>query len=153
MKKIYILLLLCIFILTGCENKEEKVKSEYIAMKNNTLTMASYEEELPAEIITTIKRIDEEAVSYKVTINNPSINMHNVKVLLAHNYYTEDVFPSIGIFDDVKELLVDSEEANELVLEGVIETIEDIRKLELELKVSIEYINDDGDKKDIYYKA
>ena len=153
MKKIYILLLLCIFILTGCENKEEKVKSEYIAMKNNTLTQASYEEDLPVEIITTIKRIDEEAVSYKVIINNPSINMHNVKVLLAHNYYIEDVFPSIGIFDDVKELLVDSEEANELVLEGVIETTEDIRKLELELKVSIEYINDDGDKKDLYYTA
>ena len=153
MKKIYILLLLCIFILTGCENKEEKVKSEYIAMKNNTLTQASYEEDLPVEIITTIKRIDEEAVSYKVIINNPSINMHNVKVLLAHNYYIEDVFPSIGIFDDVKELLVDSEEANEIILEGVIETTEDIRKLELELKVSIEYINDDGDKKDLYYTA
>ena len=153
MKKIYILLLLCVFILTGCENKEEKVKSEYIAMKNNTLTQASYEEDLPVEIITTIKRIDEETVSYKVIINNPSINMHNIKVLLAHNYYTEDVFPSIGIFDDVKELLVDSEESNELVLEGVIETTEDIRKLELELKVSIEYINDDGEKKDIYYKA
>ena len=153
MKKIYILLLLCVFILTGCENKEEKVKSEYIAMKNNTLTQASYEEDLPVEIITTIKRIDEETVSYKVIINNPSINMHNIKVLLAHNYYTEDVFPSIGIFDDVKELLVDSEESSELVLEGVIETTEDIRKLELELKVSIEYINDDGEKKDVYYKA
>lgn len=153
MKKIFILLFSLILI-TGCENEEEATKNEYIAMKNQTFDESNYKEDsLPVEIVTTIERIDEEAVNYKTIITNPTENMHNVKVLLVHNYYNEDIFPSIGVFDEPQELLVDNEDKNELVLKDTIKTTTNISKLNLELKMLIEYTDDSGEKKDIYYKT
>lgn len=138
----------------GCENKEETTKNEYIAMKNETFNEKNYTKEfLPVDIITTIDRVDEEDVSYKTTITNPKENMHNVKVLLVHNYYNEDIFPSIGIFDEPQELLVDNTKDTELILKDTIKTTKNISKLGLELKLLIEYTNDAGEKKDIYYKT
>ena len=77
--------------------------------------------------------------------------MNNMKVLVVHNYFTEDVFPSIGIFDETKNLLTNDK--NNISLVGYIETTKDIRKLDLELKVWIQYTDDDGEVKDIYYKT
>ena len=57
-------------------------------------------ESLPVDIVTTIERINEEDISYKTTISNPKENMHNIKVMLVHNYYSENLYPSIGIFDE-----------------------------------------------------
>ena len=123
MKKIYILLLFSLVFISGCENKEEAIKNEYIAMKNETFDEKNYtEEELPVDIITTIDRIDEEAVNYKTTITNPKENMHDIKVLLVHNYYNEDIFPSIGVFDEPQELLVDNDEETKLTLKDTIKT-------------------------------
>lgn len=154
MKKIYILLLFSLVFISGCENKEEAIKNEYIAMKNETFDEKNYtEEELPVDIITTVERIDEEAVNYKTTITNPKENMHNVKILLVHNYYNEDIFPSIGVFDEPQELLVDNDEETKLTLKDTIKTTKNISKLDLKLKVLIEYTNDNGEKKDIYYKT
>ena len=154
MKKIYILLLFSLVFISGCENKEEAIKNEYIAMKNETFDEKNYtEEELPVDIITTVERIDEEAVNYKTTITNPKENMHNVKILLVHNYYNEDIFPSIGVFDEPQELLVDNDEETKLTWKDTIKTTKNISKLDLKLKVLIEYTNDNGEKKDIYYKT
>lgn len=155
MKKIYILLLFSLIFISGCENKEEATKNEYIAMKNETFNEENYSEDssLPVDIITTIERIDEEEIDYKTTITNPKENMHDVKVLLVHNYYNEDVYPSIGVFDDTQELLVNSDTTTELVLKDTIKTTKNISKLNLELKLLIEYTNDEGEKKDIYYKT
>lgn len=154
MKKKYILLLLSLFLISGCENKEEATKNEYIAMKNEVLNEKNYKEEaLPVDIITTIERINEEKISYKITITNPQENMYNVKVLLVHNYYNEDVFPSIGVFNEQQELLVNDDEKSELTLSDTIETTQNISKLGLELKVLIEYTTENGEKKDIYYKT
>ena len=61
MKRIYILLIFSLFLISGCENKEEKNKNEYIAMKNQTFDEKNYNEKsLPVDIVTTIERIDEE---------------------------------------------------------------------------------------------
>ena len=153
MKKICILLLSLILI-TGCENKKEATKNEYIAMKNATFNEKNYTNEtLPVDIVTTIERINEEDVNYKTTITNPKENMHDVKVLLVHNYYNDDVFPSIGVFDEPQELLIDNTEETELTLTDTIQTTKNISKLNLELKLLIEYTDDDGEKKDIYYKT
>lgn len=154
MKKIYILLLLSIILISGCENKEEATKNEYIAMKNETLDDANYiNQPLPVDIVSTIARIGEEEVNYKVTISNPKENMHNIKVLLVHNYYTENVYPSIGLFNETKELLIDSQEDNVITLEDNIKTTTNISKLGLEMKLLIEYTDDAGERKDVYYKT
>ena len=154
MKKIHILALIILLILTGCENNEENIKNEYIAMKNQTFDDKNYQNEaIPVEIITTIERIDEEAINYKVTIKNPQENMHDIKAMVVHNYYNEDVFPSIGVFDEPKNLLIDDDKTTELVLKDTIKTTKNISKLDLELKIWIEYTDDNNEKKDIYYKT
>ena len=123
-------------------------------MKNETLKEDNYKQEtLPVDIVTTIERVDEEDVNYKTTITNPKENMHNVKAILVHNYYNDDLYPSIGVFNEPQELLVDNNENGEITLEDTIKTTKNISKLNLELKLLIEYTNDNGEKKDIYYKT
>lgn len=157
MKKSYILVLVSLMILTGCENKEESIRNEYITMKNEVLNEKNYEEvEIPFEIVTTVERVDEETVNYNVTIKEPKENMHDVKAMVVHNYYNEDVFPSIGVFDKPEELLLNNNDDNgtsELNLKDTIKTMQNISELDLELKLWIEYTNDNGEKKDIYYKT
>ena len=156
MKKIIILLLFSLSFITGCETKEEITKKEYIAMKNDAFNEKNYKkEELPFDIVTTINRVDEEEVNYQTKINNPKENMHNIKVLLVHNYYSEDIFPTIGVFDEPKELLLNNnnDNDNEIILKDTIKTTTNLSKLNLELKMLIEYTNDSGEKKDIYYKT
>ena len=103
--------------------------------------------------MTLVERINEETIKYKVEVVNPKENMYDVKMMVVHNCYNDDVFPSIGVFNESRNLLTDSNESNNLVLSDTIQSTEDISKLGLEIKVWIEYINDDGEKKDIYYKT
>ena len=79
--------------------------------------------------------------------------MHNIKAMVVHNYNNEDIFPSIGVFDETRELLTTSENNASIKLNGEIKTSKNISKLNLKLKVWIEYTNNDGEKKDIYYKT
>ena len=152
MKKVCILLIFSL-LLSGCENKEETKKNEYLAMRSATLNEKNYvSEELPVDIVTTIERINDETINYKTEITNPKENMHEVKVMLVHNYQNEDVYPTIGVFDEPKELLIDNNESSELTLTDTINTTKNISKLGLELKLLIEYTDDLGEKKDIYYK-
>lgn len=153
MKKILVLLLVLFFI-SGCENKEELLKNEYIAMKNDAFNEKNYNERyLPVDIVTTIERIDDEEVTYTTTITNPQENMHDIKALLVHNYYSEDIFPSIGVFDSPQELLINKDKEKKIILEDTIKTTTNISNLNLELKLFIEYTDDNGERKDIYYKT
>lgn len=152
MKKICILLVLSL-LLSGCENKEETKKNEYLTMRSATLNEKNFiKEDLPVDIVTTIERINDETINYRTAITNPKENMHDVKVMLVHNYQNEDVYPTIGVFDEPKELLIDNNESSELTLADTINTTKNISKLGLELKLLIEYTDDLGERKDIYYK-
>ena len=154
MKKRYIIPFICIFLLVGCSNKEEISKSEYINMKSNLLEKEKYTEKdnLPLDITIKIDRIDKEKIKYKVILSNPKENMKNIKAMVIHNYYTEELFPSIGIFDEKKELLTE-EKNNTIELENNIKTTKNISKLNLELKVWIEYTNNEGKKQELFYKT
>ena len=78
--------------------------------------------------------------------------MKNIKLLVVNNYYNEEVFPSIGIFDDPKELLTSNNDSS-LELENTIKTTKNISKINLELKLWMEYINELGETRKIYYKT
>ena len=153
MKKIYLLLIVMILLFTGCDNKEEEVKSEYLSMKSDLLKVKDFssDHELNCDISVNIDRVNEEKVSYKMIINNVKENMHNVKAILIHNYYTEDVFPSVGLFDDTVDLNKNSND--DIILKGNIETDKDIDNLDLILKLYVKYLDDNGNEKDIYYKT
>lgn len=155
MKKAIFLLL--ILFLAGCSNQEkapkETDKSEYLDMKSNLLEKKEFteKEDLNCDITISIDRKDEERVSYKVKISNPKENMNQVKAIVVHNYYTEELFPSIGLLNKTGQLLQNSEK--KISLEGTIETEKDIDTLDLELKVLIKYETDSKKIKEIYYKT
>ena len=77
--------------------------------------------------------------------------MKEIKAMVIHNYYSDDIYPSIGIFNKEKELTTNQDDKIEL--KDNIKTTQNISKLNLELKVWIEYINDEGKKQEIYYKT
>ena len=138
----------------GCENKKETVKEDYIATKSNLIKKTNYtnKEDLPIEIVTSLNRINEEEVEYKVVLSKARKNMYDIKALVVHNYYNEDdVFPSIGLFDKKEELLIGDDKKLELT--GIVKTSKNISELDLELKVYVEYTDDDNKKKSIYYKT
>lgn len=155
MKKMRLLLLLSLLLITGCNNVEEEDKSEYLAMKSNLLEDNEFEQttDLVCDITISIDRINSEEISYRVIIDNPKENMNDIKAMVVHNYYVDDIFPTIGLFDDKESLVVGNDEIRGIELIGYIDTTKDIADLDLELKVWISYTTDTGEVKDIYYKT
>ena len=105
------------------------------------------EEEIEFNTYFNIEREDEEVVNYSIIINEPTIDMYNIKALLIHDYYQEEAFPSVGIFDNEVELQKDSEDT--ITLSGVIQTTEDIS--DVNFKLYLEYQDDNGLENKIYY--
>ena len=157
MKKTLLLIVLLLFMLTGCKNEEESEKSEYLAMKSDLLAKEEFTDtsDIVCDITFSLDRLDEEKVTYSVILNNPKENMNDIKAIVVHNYYTEEVFPTIGLFDKSTDLLVNgqNDKDSSVELTGNIETTNDIDNLDLELKILIEYKTDSGEVKDIYYKT
>ena len=150
MQKKLIILIIPILLLMGCTCSEEKEKVAYLEYKNDLENKESYSEEetIDFNIYFNIEKKSEELVNYSLMINNPKINMNNVKALLIHNFINEDVFPSVGIFDDPVTLKINTDDS--IVLNGNIQTINDI--INTEFKLYIEYIDDNNNVNKIYYK-
>lgn len=155
MKKFFLIILLSLFVFTGCNNKGEDEKNEYLAMKSDLLEQQEYTsaDELVCDILVNIDREDPEKIVYTVTLSNPKENMNSIKAIVVHNYYTEELFPTIGLFDDEASLIIGEENDAEIDLSGTIDTTDDIDTIDLELKVLIEYTDDNNEVKDIYYKS
>lgn len=148
------LLIILIIILTGCTNQEENTKNQYIAAKSHLIKEKIELEknnELPLDVIINLDRIDEEEINYEVILTNPKYNLHNIKAMVVHNYYSEEIFPSLGLFDEEKELLINNKE--EIKLAGIIKTTENISNMKLEIKLWLQYTDDSGEIKEIYYKT
>lgn len=153
-----ILLVMLVFILMGCSvsTEEEEDKSEYLTIKSNLLEVKDedyiLDEDLPLDIVVEIDRMDEEEVDYRVIFSNPKEDMYDIEAMVVHNYYNEDLFPTLGLFDEKKELLV-NEEDSIIELEDNIETNKNLSSIYLELKIYFRYKDKDGKKKEIYYKT
>ncbi len=148
MKKIMLLIPL-LFVLVGCTNKEEENKMAYLEYKNELEERDIFngEENLDFNVYFNIEKINEEITDYSLIIDNPKINMYNVKALLIHDFINEDAYPSVGIFDDTRNLNADSDD--KIVLNGSIQTINDISKTKF--KLYLEYTDDNNDLNKIYY--
>lgn len=155
MLKKLITILLIFILMTGCkqETMDQEEKNEYLAYKSDLVdrTEFSKNDDLPCDITISIDRVNDESVSYTTVISNPKENMNNIKMMIVHNYFTEEVFPTVGVFDKGRSLTVS--DTSNITLVGYIDTTKDIKKLDLELKIWIEYKTEDGEVKDIYYKT
>jgi len=151
-----IIIALVSFALVGCnKDKVTLEKDDYLVFKEELIEQEKFtkNEELNFDLEISVDRVNEEEVSYRAIIDNPKENMNNVKVLVIHNYFTDDIFPSIGIFDEPVSLIVDDEELKGINLVGYIKTTKDIEDLNLEIKVYVEYTNDSGELVEVYYKT
>lgn len=150
MKKI-ILIIPILILLVGCTNKEEENKIAYLEYKNNLEKREIFngEESLDFNVYFNIERINEEIIDYNLVINNPKINMNNVKALLIHDFLNEEAFPSVGIFDEPTKLQKDTED--KIVLNGNIQTTNDISSTKF--KLYLEYTDDNNNLNKIYYEV
>lgn len=148
MKKLLVVIPL-LLVLIGCSNTSEESKIAYLEYKNELEEKEVFNEEesLDFNVYFNIERIDEEIIDYSLVIDSPIINMHNVKALLIHDFINEDAYPSVGIFDEPKELKEGSED--KIILNGHIQTINDISNTRF--KLYLEYADDNGNLNKIYY--
>ena len=77
--------------------------------------------------------------------------VYDIEAMVVHNYYDDELFPTLGLFDEKGELLVDSDTT--IKLSDTIETNKDLSSIDLELKIYLKYVDENGEKKEIYYKT
>ena len=147
MKKL-VVFMIPILLLTACSSNEED-KIAYLENKNNLEKQEVFCEgdKLDFNVYFNISKDGEEITNYSVIINEPKINMHNVKALLIYDYMIDEAYPSVGIMDEPVDLLVDSDDKIEL--KGKIQTSLDISNIRY--KLYIEYTDDNGKDNKIYY--
>ena len=148
MKKL-LLVIISLFLLVGCSTKEEDEKIAYLEYKNELEEVKDFDSEVDFNTYFNIVRENEETVNYSLIINNPKINMNNVKALLIHDYSTEDAYPSVGIFDEPITLNASSEDS--IILKGAITSNEDLG--DVKFKLYLEYSDDNGELNKIYYNV
>ena len=150
MKKI--LLVFITLILFGCSKDNlSKETEEYLKIKEDLLNQQSFcnKDEIPFDLNISIDRINENEISYRAIIDKPKENMYNIKALVIHKMPTEEIFPSIGIFDETVDLIVNDNRIKGISLIGYIKTKEEINSLNLNIKTYIEYQTDEGEFKTI----
>ncbi|MDO5568886.1 MAG: hypothetical protein Q4G04_02080 [bacterium] len=144
MKKVVIIILLAL-TLVGCQtNSSEVDKTQYLEYKKQINETSEFLDisALPFTTNAIVTKISDEMISYAITISNPQINLNNISALLIHNQFTEELYPSVGLFNEKLNLLLTSDSMNSFVLVGYLETMEE--SLDIEFKLLFNYVNDNG---------
>ena len=156
MKKIGIVLIL-IMIICGCTNR----------LDENQLIYNSYVEELKelkstntakdiVDIDIKLEKSSNDEITYRVTIDNPKEKMKQVEAFVYHDQQTEDIYSSIGVFDEKVNLIPNLKEKDEkntegIVLVGYIKTKKEIEDFHPTMKVMILYNNQENERQKIYF--
>lgn len=151
-----IIIALISFMLVGCvQDTSTLEKDDYLVFKEELLEQKEFTdiEDINFDLNVSVDRINEEEISYRAIIDNPKENMYDIKALVIHNYFTDEIFPSIGIFDKPINLKINNDDVKGINLVGYIKTTKDIKELDLDIKVYLEYTNDSGEIIKIYYKT
>ena len=150
MKKIIICLILS-FVLIGCSSKEnEKLYDTYV---NNLKEQTEFQEELPFDVNIYFDKLSDNEIRYQVVIDNTKENIYDIKAIAIHDYETSDIFPSIGIVDEKIDLIQNSEDVKGVKLAGYIDTDIPLEELVIEVRLLVEYINENGEIQKLYYRS
>ena len=143
MNKIIFVLILLIVMLTGCnkESNEYKTYKNYIKELNESNIMSS---NIPFDIEVYTEKIIDNEITYRVIIDNPKEDIKNIEAIIIHDKYTEDIFPSTGIFDDKLNLIPETIDKDKnyvkgIILTGYIPFKADINDLNATFKVLVKY--------------
>lgn len=163
MKKIVLIILfaITIFSLSACSDEKnvkvektkekvnvEKEKDIYIKSVKELKKVKESSEDIPFTIEVLCEKMSNE-VRYQVIIDNPSNELRDISAVAIHDKQTDDIFPSVGIFDK-KVDLIPSETPSGVILVGYIPYEGEIEDFEMEVKVLISYKIDDIQYKSYY---
>lgn len=157
MKKIFWIITL-VFLLSGCSKeltKEEIIYNDYV---DKLKQEEKSEDNLPFDLEIFVDKIIEKEVMYRVIIDNPKVSLRNIEALVIHDKYTEDVYPSTGIFESKLSLIPGvinktSNYVEGIILAGYIPYEGDINNLNATFKVLFKYEDDEGVSHTIIYST
>ena len=157
MKKIFWIITL-VFLLSGCTKeltKEEIIYNDYV---DKLKQEEKSEDNLPFDLEIFVDKIIEKEVMYRVIIDNPKVSLRNIEALVIHDKYTEDVYPSTGIFESKLSLIPGvinktSNYVEGIILAGYIPYEGDINNLNVTFKVLFKYEDDEGVSHTIIYST
>ena len=157
MKKIFWIITL-VFLLSGCSKeltKEEIIYNDYV---DKLKQEEKSEDNLPFDLEIFVDKIIEKEVMYRVIIDNPKVSLRNIEALVIHDKYTEDVYPSSGIFEDKLSLIPGvinktSNYVEGIILAGYIPYEGDINNLNATFKVLFKYEDDEEVSHTIIYST
>ena len=152
-KIIILFVALLAFLLVGCTNKDDNTKQLnkksietnkdiYIKSIQKLKKVKESTDDLPFTVEVKYEKIKNE-VRYQVIIDNPNTEITDLSAISIHNKQTDNVFPSVGIFDKKVKLIPDKKPSG-VILVGYIPYEGDMDSLNIEIKTLISYkIGDD----------
>ena len=140
-------------ILLKKKKKETKVnvetkKDKYVKYVKELRKQTKSTEDLPFTIDVIYEKADDE-MRYQVVIDNPTASITDIMALAIHDKQTDDVFPSVGIFDKKLNLIPD-EKPSGVILVGYIPYNGKEEDFECEIKVLVTYKIDNIEYKGYY---
>ena len=156
MKKVGMIVVI-ILILCGCTSKideDQLIYNGYVEEMKEIKTDTTSEDIVNVEI-----ELEEETdgeITYRVTIDQPKEEMKDIEAMVYHTEKTDDIYPTIGVFDKKLNLipgLKDNKDNNVkgIVLGGFIKTRKSIEQFHPTFKIMILYNNKENERKKIYY--
>ena len=105
-----------------------------------------------------LDKISNTEVMYRAIIDNPKTSIKNIEVLIIHDKYTKDIYPSSGIFDEKYSLIPNTiEKSNNIVkgiiLIGYIPYEGDLENINVEFKLYLKYTDDDSNVHEVMYST
>ena len=151
MKKILVLLIPILLLLTGCtDQKLIKEKETYIKYIQQLKKVNSSSKKIPFEIEVIYDKLTNNEVRYQVIIDNVQEDIKDVEAIVIHNKETNDIFPSIGIFDEKQDLLKDKKPSG-VILVGYVDYQNDIKDFKCKIKLLVKYKTNDKKVHTVYY--
>ncbi len=148
MKKILKFLICFIFLLTGCANQAiSKEKLTYQKYINELNSINNSTEIIPFDIEIKVDKLTNDINMYQFIMDNVSESLYDVEALIIHDKKTDDIFPSIGVFDN-KENLLKNKKPTGIVLVGY---IDNDKSKNITFKVLIKYKDSNNKKHKVYY--
>lgn len=149
MKK-YLIIFLSVLLFCGCNNKEDEYLKTYNNYIDEVKKIDKTSEDIPFDINLEFDRLTDKEVRYQVIIDNVKEDITDVEAVMYHDLKTDDIFPSIGIFDEKESLKVGQKPAG-IILVGYIDYTGDINELKCNIKVLVKYKDSNNKNKKIYY--
>lgn len=150
MKKILVLLTL-IILLTGCTSNDlSKDKETYLKYIKDLRTANKTSKNIPFDIEVKYDKLTDDEVRYQVIIDNVKEDIYGIEALAIHNKETDDIFPSIGIFDE-KENLKKDKKPSGVILVGYINYQGDISDFKCNIKLLVKYETNNEKSHKVYY--